>query len=246
MKKIVMLSMAILLILPLHVLADSLVLGSLEDLPPYQYMENGEWKGFDIEIGNEVSKRLGKEIKISGLPWARIQKGLEKGEIDGVISMFCMDKYLNVVDFTEPTNVSKVSVFAKKGSNIKVSSIEDLKGKKVGIIRGYTYDPEFSAYQGFERVVCDDDEMLIKMLSKDRFDVGVAEDKPFLFISKKLGLSNNFEEVYTITENNLCMAFSKKALGEEQSKALADQVNQILKDLKSEGIIEQIMVKYGK
>lgn len=243
MKKMTVLITAIFLILPLNVPAETFVFGALEHLPPYHYKENGQWKGIDIEIGKELSERLGFEIKYEGLPWARMKKYAEKGKIDGIISMFCLEKYFEIVDFAESPVIADISVFARAGSDIKVSGLDDLKGKSVGIIRGYTYSPEFVSRRDMKKMECDNDEMLVKILEKGRVDVAVAENIPFRFISKKFGFQNRFKKLYTVSGNKVCMAFSKKALGRE-SKVWAGKVSGIFRKLKEEGVIQKILDNY--
>ena len=232
--------------MPFHVSAETIVLGVLEDIPPFQYKENGELKGIDLEVGNEIARRLGIEFRYEAIPWARIKKYVAEGtQIDGVLSMFRLEKYLDIVDFTEHIFKSKICFFAMKDHEMQFSKLDDLRGKKVGVIRGYTYTSEFDAYQEMEKTVCDSNDMLAKLLEKKRVDIVVAEEVPFLFTAKKIGFQDRFREVYTLDENLTCMAFSKKAMG-EKSRVMADRVSEIIRKMKEEGEIQKILDKYIK
>ncbi|MEZ4525041.1 MAG: transporter substrate-binding domain-containing protein [Desulfobacterales bacterium] len=238
--------MFVCLVMPLRVWAETFVLGVLEDLPPFEYRENGELKGIDLEIGNEIAKRLGIEFKYLGLPWTRIKKYAEDGtDIHGILSMFRLEKYLPIVDFTEDTFISKISFFVTKESTMHISGLEDLRGKKVGVIRGYTYTPEFDAYKQMERMVFDSNDVLAKVLDKNRIEVVVAEEIPFLFTARKTGFPDRFRAVCTLDENPTCMAFSKKALG-EKSRIMADSVSEVIRKMKEEGVIRNILDNYIK
>jgi len=232
--------------MPFAVSAETLVFGVLEDIPPFQYKENGELKGIDLEIGNEIAKRLGIEFRYEGLPWARIKKYAEDGtEIQGILSMFHLQKYFDIVDFTEYIFKTKICFFVLKDSQMQFSKLDDLRGKKVGVIRGYTYTPAFDAFQDMERIVCDNNETLVRMLEKKRIDIVVAEEVPFLFTAKNTGFHDRFREIHTLDENLTCMAFSKKALG-EKSKVMADRVSEIIRKMKEEGELQKILDKYIK
>lgn len=150
-------------------------------------------------------------------------------------------------DFLEYTSVSaymsKVSVFALKERHIKVSGLADLKDKSVGTIRGYNYTSEFDKDKHIKKVECDNDKQMITILEKGRIDVCVAESLPFLYFSSKSGLQDKFEELFVITENPICMPFSKKHPGSD-SRILADKVSKVVRQLKDEGFIEGIMNKY--
>ncbi len=237
---------AVCMAIPFSVSAETIVFGVLEDVPPFEYKENGELKGIDLEVGNEVAIRLGIEFKYQAIPWARIKKYLEDGtDIGGVLSMFRLEKYFDIVDFTEHIFNSKICFFALKDNQMQFSKMADLKGKKVGVIRGYTYTPEFDAYQDMERIVCDSNDILVKLLEKQRIEIAVAEEVPFLFTAKKAGFQDRFREIHTLDANLTCMAFSKKALG-EKSKVMADRVSEIIRKMKEEGEIQKILDKYIK
>ncbi len=237
---------AVCMAMPFDVSAETFVLGVLEDIPPFQYKENGELKGIDLEVGNEIAKRLGIEFRYEAMPWARIKKYVADGtQIHGVLSMFYLEKYLDVVDFTEHIFKSKICLFAIKDSQMQFSKLDDLRGKTVGVIRGYTYTPEFDAYQEMERTVCDNNDTLAKLLEKKRVDIVVAEEVPFLFTAKKIGFQDRFKGIYTLDENLTCMAFSKKAMG-GKSRVMADRVNEIIRKMKEEGEMQKILDNYIK
>lgn len=242
-KKIMFMITMIVLSLSFTVSADMLIFGVFEDLPPYEYTENGELKGIDIEIGREIFSRLGTEIRYEVLPWARMKTYAKEGEIDGILAMYCLETYLDILDFAESPIRAEISFFARKESTLNISGIDSLKGQSVGVIRGYTYTPEFASYTDITRDECDDDEMLVKKLAGGRFEVAVAEDIPFRFISKKLGFQDTFKKLYTLTEHRICMGFSKKALGAE-SRIWAERVTDMFQKLEEEGVIQQILDKY--
>ncbi|QTA77899.1 Extracellular solute-binding protein, family 3 [Desulfonema limicola] len=241
-KKISIPVIAAILLFPLYVFAETLVFGVFENIPPFQYQENAQFKGIDIDIANELSRQLNVKIEFKELPWARMKKYAEEGSIDAILSMFCMDKYLNIVDYAESPIKSVISVFALKESNINVKNLDDLKGKKIGVIRGYTYSSEFSNYKDLRKIECNNDGEVLKRLNEGRIDVAVAESIPFHFLAKKQGIDDKLNELYTISENKLCIGFSKKALGPE-SKVWADKTVKIFDELIENGFIQNVMDK---
>lgn len=77
-----------------------------------------------------------------------------------------------------------------------------------------------------------------------RIDVAVAADDSFLFLSKRLGHTRDFEAVYLLSESASYVAFTK-AKG-NQGKSLADKFNKTLRQLKKEGFIQKVSDKYTK
>jgi len=231
-----------------NIYAEKLVMGIYEELPPYSYKENNQWIGIDIEIGNEIFRRIGIDAGYESYPPVRLIKTAKDGQIAGILATFCFGKEKSDLrDFLEYANVSaytsKVSVFALKERQIRISGLADLKNRSVGVIRGYFYSSEFDRDKDMKKAEYDNDEQIVKILAKGRIDAGVAESAPFLYFSAKSGLQDKFEEVYVLTENPVCMAFSKQYPGSE-SKIMADKVSRVIQQLKDEGFIEKILNKY--
>ncbi|MFW6028650.1 MAG: transporter substrate-binding domain-containing protein [Halanaerobiales bacterium] len=93
--------------------------------PPFNYFEDEELVGFDVEIGKEVANRLGVEYTPITTNWSGILEGLRSGRYDGIFgSMAITDDRLEVVDFTDPYYYSGAQIIVKEGSDIK--GVEDL------------------------------------------------------------------------------------------------------------------------
>ena len=45
------------------------VVGTCADNPPYEFVQNGEILGFDIDLITEVSKYLGKKVQFKNMPY---------------------------------------------------------------------------------------------------------------------------------------------------------------------------------
>ncbi len=236
----------ILLIFPFDALAEKLSFGLVEDLHPYSYMENNQWVGNDVEIANEIFRLLGVKIEYSDYPWARLITMLTLGGIDGMPGLYCnlkeLKKYENI-EFSEPIYESRMSLYALKERHMKITSLDDLRGKSVGIIRGYIYGPEFENYKGFDKQVSVSDKMLSRQLAWKRIDVAAVEDGTFLYYSKILGFRKKFERIYVLNAQTVCMGFSKKVL-DSKTRIKVDNVNKIIRQLKENGFIQKIFEKY--
>lgn len=108
--------------------------------PPFNFVdENNQVTGFDVEIGKEIAKRIG----VKGMPvttaWDGIIGGLLAKKYDLICgSMAITPKRLKTIDFSDPYYRSGAQIFAAKSSPI--TSVADLKGKKVGVTLGTTYE----------------------------------------------------------------------------------------------------------
>ena len=68
--------------------AQTTKVGVNAEMPPFEFIENGQIIGFDIDLANELSKRLGFDIKIVEESYTDICKKINSNELDIGISSF--------------------------------------------------------------------------------------------------------------------------------------------------------------
>ncbi len=86
--------------------------------PPWNATDpSGKLHGFDIDVMNEVCRRVGLECEISAQAWKGIIPGLTAGKYDAIIAgMQITDKRLEVIDFAGPYAKTPGSFAALKSS----------------------------------------------------------------------------------------------------------------------------------
>ena len=210
--------------------------------PPYIMSEKGQAAGLDAEIIRELCNRLGVEAEIQILPFKRAMSYVEKGEADAIFSVRQNDDRKKFLYYpSESVMIEKTVILVPKGSGMKINSLDDLKGKAVGVVRGYAYDPKFDNEKGIEKAECNDDAELVKIFAKGRVSLAAGADEGSMrYVCKQAGFEA--ETVYVLNETPSYIAFSK-AKG-ERGKALNEKFDQALRQLKDEGFIKKIESKY--
>ena len=87
-------------------------------------------------------------------PWARAERFLFAGKIDALYSSSTSKKRREHCHFPEESLiVSPWVLFIRKEDQgkLKFDSFRDLKGKKIGVVRDYSYTPEFWEFLNAER-----------------------------------------------------------------------------------------------
>jgi polar amino acid transport system substrate-binding protein len=98
------------------------------------------WKGFDIDVANEIAKRLGVTTQWVTPNWDSIIAGHWNGRWDvSVGSMTITPDRAKVLYFTPPYYYTPAG-FAVYKTNTTIHSASDLTGKKVGVCGGCTYE----------------------------------------------------------------------------------------------------------
>ena len=109
-----------------------LIVGFDQDFPPMGFVgDDGEYTGFDLELAQEVAKRLGLEYKAQPIAWDSKDMELESGNIDCIWNGFTMTGREDDYTWTEPYMANQQVFVVANDSDI--NSQADLAGKIVEV-----------------------------------------------------------------------------------------------------------------
>ena len=111
-----------------------IVVGGDHENPPYEFLENGEPTGFNIELIRAVAEAAGIDVEFRLGAWSKVRQELEQGKIDALAGMYYSPKRSQLLDFSVPHTMVTSGIFVRNGSPIR--SIEDIKGKEVIVQKG--------------------------------------------------------------------------------------------------------------
>jgi ABC-type amino acid transport substrate-binding protein len=111
--------------------------GSDIPYPPFEFGRAPDYEGFDVDIVNEIAKRLDLEARFVKTPFDPIFRNLAQGRFDMVASATTITpERERTVDFSEPYFPADQSLMVKRDSEIKTE--DDLAGKTIGAQVGTT------------------------------------------------------------------------------------------------------------
>ena len=205
---------------------------------PFEYVENGQVAGFDVDMINEIGKNLGYEVEIIDQSFDGLIPALKAGKIDMIISgMTATEERKKSVDFSDEYFKS-TNVYLKKKGNNNVTSIDNLSGKKVGASLGTIQEIEARKIPGATVVPIEDTVKSIMDLEAGKIDVLILENVIALEYMKK------YTDLEVIGEkpldSGMAIAFDKGKHTE-----LIQKINEELKTLKSNGKYDELINKYG-
>lgn len=118
----------------------TLTMSSDPEYPPQSFLnDNNEMDGFDVDVGKEIAKRMGVELKIATPAWEVITAGGWSGRWDmSVGSMTPTKARAEVLNFPAVYYYTPASFAVHADSGM--ASLEDLNGKVIGSCGGCTYD----------------------------------------------------------------------------------------------------------
>lgn len=99
--------------------------------PPYEYIDNeGNFKGFSVDIIKAIADKKDIEIEIIPMEWNEAVLALDNGEVDGLIGMSQNKERLTKYRFISPTLINNQVIFVHDDT-IHINETEDLIGTKV-------------------------------------------------------------------------------------------------------------------
>lgn len=225
-----------------NLLTDGVItIGTDDTMPPMEYRdETNSLVGFDIDMGNEIAARLGLEIQWVPTDWDGLLLGLSGKKYDAVISLINItDERKETMDFSDPYYVLEELIITGK-DNTEINSISDLPGKKVGCQTGSANYISLTEMDGINtgdvyqyNAVTDE----LQDITTGRLDCAVMES-PTAYYYSQLNDALRVVDGEAIDGHEVGIVFDK---GNDQ---LIAAVNKILADMKEDGTLSDISLKW--
>ena len=205
--------------------------------PPYEYLEGGIPKGFNVDIMQALAKEMNLSIEIRLDDWDTVRHRLETGEIDMLMGMYYSEERAKLVDFSTPHIMVTNAIFVRKNSSIQ--SLEDLQGQEILVQKGdimhdYVLEESLSP-----RIVPVENPILaLRELGAGDHDAALLARLQGLQIIRNEGLFELRHIPINVYPRKYCIALAK---GEEE---LLGKINDGLRILKEKGIYDTIYNKW--
>lgn len=235
----------------IHAEVKSLKIGS-DDWPPYEFKAGAPGHeyvtGFSTEVVQAVLKKMGVGIvKIEQYPWARGEKMVIDGSIDMLFTAASSEARAQITYYpSESLMESSWAFFIRKEDEgkLKYESLNDLKGKRIGVVRAYAYTPEFWKFVETEKNIeeVSGDHANLKKLQAKRFEMIVMDYGNGLALIKSMGLSDQIVPIQNPLKSiSLYSIFTRNALVD---KDFVDRYSSALKTFKATPEYKVIFDKY--
>ena len=118
--------------------------GTAPGFPPFEYTEDGELVGFDIDLAEAAIERAGYQVgEWTELEFDSLIPSLTQGNIDMVAAAMTITPDRNeTIDFSDPYYEANQSVLLSEENDISAESLDDLEGLIVGAQSGTTGEDE--------------------------------------------------------------------------------------------------------
>lgn len=236
MLKNVLVGLMVLSLSSLAMAKEKIYVGTNAEFPPFEYLEKGEIVGFDIEMMNEIGKVLDADIKIQDMAFDGLLPALQMKKVDVVIAgMTATEERQKMVSFTQPYYTASQVIIVKEGNN-SIKSFDDLKGKRVGVMLGFTGDVIVSDMEGVKIERYNAAYAGIMALKADKIDAVVLDSEPAEnYVKQNTGLqiaeAESAQEKYAIAVR-------------KNDKELLEKLEKGLNEIKANGTYDKLLKKY--
>ena len=217
--------------------ADKLTVVGSGGYPPFNYMEDGEVVGFDVDTGREIAERLGVELNYVTSDWDGLTEGLRNKRYDGILgSMAITDERLEVVNFTIPYYYSGAQLFVLKDSGITQAA--QMEGKKIAVTTGTNFVQDAEDL-GAEVSYYQDDNATLMELMNGRVDGVITDRLVGLNAMKEIAGGDDI----IMVDNVLRLESMGIAINKDDTELL-DKMNEILQEMHEDGTMKEISEKW--
>ena len=207
--------------------------------PPYEFVdEDGNYRGFNVDMMRAIAIELGIEIELMPMGWQEAMDALENGEVDAVQGMTRSTLREEKFDFSLPLVTNSQAIFVLKETNY-ISTLDDLAGKKASFQLGDISYELGRDIKDIERYIKINQEEAIDLLLNGKVDAFVGNRLTGIYYLQREG---NFDKVKIVGEpmhiTEYCTSVQKG------NTEVLDIINQGLDGIKKNGNYDKIYKKW--
>lgn len=202
-------------------------------------------EGIDIDLLREILKRKGIELVAYITPWDTALRMIKEGACDMIPNISRDSERERTMSFSASyRNEESFGFYVRSDTGLRIGKLEDLRGKRVGIIQGYTYFPAFDKDLAIRKEASINEETLFKRLIKGQIEAVIMDrysgDYHLNSSLKGQGIERTAYVETVRRENVSNMAFTRA----KDMSAVIELFNAGFRELQQDGTLDHIVKKY--
>lgn len=215
---------------------DTLIMVTEAGFAPYEYYDNGEIVGVDVDIAKEIAKEMGKKLVVKDVAFDSIINEVKTGKADfGAAGISYTDERAKQVDFSINYSTSNQVVVVKNGSNIK--DVNNIDGKKIAVQLGSVADTYVTSNFKNSEIVREKKYLAaIQDLKDGKADAVVMDELP----AKEMVKNNN--DIMILSGNLASDSYGMVV--KKGNTELLNTIDKVLNRLKEDGTIDKYVINH--
>ena len=154
--------------------------------PPFNSKApNGELVGFDVDIAKAVAAKLGVKPEFVTTEWSGIIAGLQAGKFDVIVNQVGItDARKQTLDFSPAYTYSNAQLIQRSDDKREFKTLEELKGKKLGVGLGTNYMDMAKSVPGIDVKTYPGAPEYLRDLAAGRLDAALNDRLMLAYLTK--------------------------------------------------------------
>ncbi len=209
--------------------------------PPFEYVDkDGRIVGFDVDLAQEIGRRLGVEVEFANIGFDGLYDALKSGKCDAIISALPYDPMMTKDVAYSHSYFNAGQVLVVRDDEREIDDENDLKDKRVGVEWGSTADMVVrrlaERIEGMELALYDTSEEALRALKDGEVEVVIADAvSVYSFIRTEGGVKIAGEP---LTDEPYVIAVRP------ESRILLKRINEALAIMKEDGNFDSLVGKW--
>ena len=218
----------------------TMIVGMTEYEPMDYKDENGQWIGFDADLGNLVAEKLGVKAEFMVLPdWGQKFTELDAKNIDVIWNgMTITDEVKNNTSYTKPYAINAQVVVMNRDKVADYTDKESLNGLKFAVENGSAGQACLDDLGITDYAALQDQPAAILEVKAGTSDACVVDITMAKAMTGKGGDFTDLAIGLSLTEEQYGIAFRR-------GSDMAEKVNSILDELTADGTMQALADKYN-
>jgi polar amino acid transport system substrate-binding protein len=218
---------------------DIITVGTSADFQPMAFKKEGAIVGFDIDLINEIGKRLNRPIVLKDMPFEVLLPQIQLGSIHIIAAgMSATPERAKRVFFSKPYITDNPLVAVTLAKNGKLASFDALKTKNVVVNQGYVADLELSKIPDIQLTRLATVADALMSLDAQRSDVFVTAASSIKPVIETKGDGKYELFILNETNENTALAISK------EYAELARQIDILIDEMTTDGTLATLKQKW--
>lgn len=221
---------------------ESVTVATSPGYEPFEFEEDGELKGYDVDIWNEFEERTGIEVKWEYADFSGLLGLISSGKADAVSAqMSPTPEREESFCFSDPVNYYGSTVVVAE-DNEEIKSVDDLSGKTVGVGSGNAMQQSVEAMYPdgdvkFEVYTSATLEAMFDDIAYGRIDAVLAQDIQ-TYMAMKANENLKLKMLDPFEYGTATIVFDK------ENTELRDAMNKFIEILREDGTLKELSEKW--
>jgi len=222
--------------------SNTVIVGTNSEFPPFSFKEGDDFTGFDIDVIQEVFKRLKKSILFKDMPFDALIPEIQIGNIQVIAGGITpTEERAQRAFFTRPHLTGNPLVIISLKDGNALTTLADLEGKTVAVNEGYIADSFMSEQPGItllrlSSALVSDGILALQSNRADAFVAASYSMKPYF---EKYNINDFYVTPIANTEESSAFAISK------HYPDLRRDIQITLNEMEQDGTLEALKTKWN-